>query len=61
MSLYKTCSDCGANLDSGERCGCAGAIRNREKLIDCITQIEDEQKIKTILAFVRALTKGART
>ena len=23
MSIYKTCPDCGANLDSGERCDCA--------------------------------------
>ena len=26
----------------------------KEKLIDCIKQIEDEQKIKAILAFVEA-------
>lgn len=27
MSYYKTCPDCGANLDPGERCDCSGGNR----------------------------------
>lgn len=28
MNYYKTCPYCGANLDPGERCDCAGGNRH---------------------------------
>ena len=34
MSYYRTCPDCGANLDPGERCDCQVPVKqvlNKEK------------------------------
>lgn len=32
MSYYKTCPDCGANLDPGERCDCSGGNRQHIRI-----------------------------
>ena len=31
MAQYWTCSDCGANLDPGEKCDCKEDLKNDDK------------------------------
>ncbi len=40
--FYITCPSCGANLDPGERCDCAGAIM--ERMLDKIELIQDKSE-----------------
>jgi len=59
MSFYRICPDCGANLDSGERCDCAGAEKTHEQVIEEIMSkfvlLNRDERIN-VLAFADALS-----
>lgn len=53
MSYYKTCPDCGANLDPGERCDCqvdVSQLIQNDPLIKRLFEIEADlsRLIKTV-------------
>ena len=51
MPYYKTCPDCGAHLDPGERCDCKDDTKE-----DC-TNVGNEVKIEADAAVLKAIDK----
>ena len=51
MSQYKTCKECGAHLDHGERCGC-GDYRRK---IDYLLSRVDELQLRKIYEYINRL------
>lgn len=41
MPYYRTCPDCGAHLDPGERCDCHDDITDKEDYINARNENQD--------------------
>lgn len=43
-TYYKTCYDCGANLDPGEKCNCGGILQTEvDKTFDVVNKENDKR------------------
>lgn len=60
MSYYRTCPNCGAALDPGEKCECVQQERDRQAFLTAIQDPETRAAVVDILEKAGLLDNGGK-